>query len=107
MSQDSVHPSHFSRRKCPGCGLVNSSSDEICRRCGTTLSDDDYVEPTHVQEVQPKLPKKRSFRSRVVWILTTTTILLIIFYSSLLLTSDRLNADQRAKVEAAITLIKS
>jgi len=107
MSQDSVHPSHFSRRKCPGCGLVNSSSDEICRRCGTTLSDDDYVEPTHVQEVQPKLPKKRSFRSRVVWILTTTTILLIIFYSSLLLTSDRLNAEQRAKVEAAITLIKS
>ena len=43
----------------------------------------------------------------MVWILTTTTILLIIFYSSLLLTSDRLNAEQRAKVEAAITLIKS
>lgn len=107
MSQDSVHPPHFSRRRCPGCGLVNSSSDEICRRCGTALSDDDVVEPTHVQEVQPQLPKKRGFLRRVVWILTTTTILLIIFYSSLLLSSDGLNADQRAKVETAITLIKS
>src|SRR5262245_19553062 len=107
MSQDSVHPPHFSRRKCPGCGLVNSGSDEICRRCGTALSDDEYVEPHQVENVRSELPKKRGFARRMIWILTTTTILLIIFYSSLLLSSDGLNAEQRAKVETAITLIKS
>lgn len=105
MSQDSIQAPHLSRKKCPNCGLINAGSDELCRRCGTVLHEEEFAESFYAAEPQLAEPKKRPFVKRVIWILTTTAILLVAFYSSLLLTSDRLNADQRAKVQKAVALI--
>ena len=105
MSQDSIQGPHLSRKKCPNCGLVNAGSDELCRRCGTGLDEEEFAELVYVEEPQPAKPEKRPLLKRVIWIVTTTGILLIAFYISLLLSSNGLSADQREKVQKAIALI--
>jgi len=87
--------------------LVNTGSDEVCRRCGTALSEAEFADPSHVAEGQPAKPKKRSLLKRLAWIISATAVLLIIFYASLLISSDRLNPDQAVKVQSAIELIRA
>ncbi len=101
-------PSASSRRKCANCGLVNAAADEVCRRCGASLSGDDETvarEAVPVSFAATDRPK-RSFLRRVAWVCSATTIALIIAYASLLLTSNGLQADQRAKVQAAIAQLQ-
>ena len=72
---------HNTRNKCAQCGLVNSASDSVCRRCGAEFD----AEPVAVVETDEAPPKKsRGFLKRVAWIIGATMILLIIFYLSLL-----------------------
>lgn len=105
MSQDSIQALPRSRNKCPSCGLVNAGLDEVCRRCGSVLDEPEFAEPDCVEEPQPLKPKKRPFAKRVIWVVTTAGILLITFYMSLMLSSDPLTADQREKVQKAISLL--
>ena len=106
MGQDSIQSPHQSRRKCPHCGLVNSGADELCRRCGTALADDESAEPVQASSEIGTTPKKRGFLKRLVWVLGATSIILVIWYASLLISSDGLQADERQKVEAAIALLQ-
>jgi hypothetical protein len=89
----------------------------MCRRCGTSFGEESIAtregpeaEPETraipVEQVAIYKPKRRPLLKRVTWILGTTAILLIIFYASLLLSADRLKADERDKVQRAITLIR-
>jgi hypothetical protein len=106
MTQDSNQTPPQSRRKCPNCGLVNTGSDELCRRCGTSLAGDEPAEPS-----APTAPattvstKKRGFLKRVTWVLGATSIVLLILYASLLVSSDGLQPDQREKVQKAIAVL--
>src|SRR5256714_10943138 len=106
MSQDSIQTPHRSRRKCERCGLVNTSADESCRRCGTALADDESAEPVQAKAEVSTTAKKRGFLKRVTWVLGATSIILVIGYASLLISSDGLQADERQKVEAAVALLQ-
>ncbi len=107
MTQNSTQLPHHSRRKCANCGLVNTGSDELCRRCGTPLAGDEPVEA-----VAPTTPatsataKKRGFLKRVTWVLGATSIILVIWYASLLISSSGLQPDQRGKVQSAIAILQ-
>jgi NADH:ubiquinone oxidoreductase subunit E len=105
MNQDTNQTPHQSRRKCANCGLVNTGSDELCRRCGTPLDADDRAELLQA-EPAGAAPKKRSFLKRVTWVLGATSIILVIWYASLLISSDGLQPDQREKVQNAIALLQ-
>src|SRR5207237_9889688 len=107
MHQDPVQVSHHSRSKCANCGLVNAVADEVCRRCGTSLTDDETA-PSVASETSPAgQTKRRGFLKRIIWVLGATVVLLIIWYASLLISSDGLQSDERSKVEEAINLVKS
>ena len=97
---------HYSRRKCPECGLVNVSADEQCRRCGASLLAEDSFAPQRLDPQPVALPRQRSLVKRIVWIVSATLIILIIWYLSLLLTSNSLQPDQNLKVDIAIGLIE-
>lgn len=102
MNQDSFQ----ARRKCPNCGLVNTSSDKSCRRCGTSLSGDEPAKPGAQTATTPTVStKKRGFLKRVTWVLGATSISLLIWYASLVISSDGLEPDQRDKVQRAIAVI--
>ena len=105
MGQDSIQSPHQSRRKCAHCGLVNSSADQSCRRCGASLADDESAEPIQANAYVPP-QKKRGFLRRVTWVLGATSIILAIWYASLLMSSDGLEAGERQKVEAAVALLQ-
>lgn len=105
MSQDSIQVSQPLRKKCPECGLVNARADETCRRCGTALYQEEFIEPPHTEAALLVKPKKRSLLKRLVWIISATGILLIIFYASLLFSADKPNPDQLVKIQNAIELI--
>jgi len=108
MNQDPTQTPHQSRRKCVHCGLVNTGSDELCRRCGTPLLADEE----RAESVAPPAPattastKKRGFLKRVTWILGATSIVLVTWYASLLISSDGLQPDQREKVQNAIAVLQ-
>lgn len=106
MIQESTHAPHQPRKKCANCGLVNVASDEVCRRCGTLLAEDEQLAPLSIDEPLTIKPRKRSFLKRVTWILGASGLLLIVFYASLLISSDGLTADQNAKVQSAIGLLQ-
>jgi hypothetical protein len=104
MNPDPSQTPHQSRRKCANCGLVNATSDESCRRCGTPLIDEPLVKDA--QPLADAGPKKRSLLKRIAWVLGTTLIILGICYLSLLITSDGLQPDQREEVRKAIAVLK-
>jgi hypothetical protein len=107
MSADSIQVSQLSRNKCPDCGLVNAGSDETCRRCGTVLYEEEFIEHPSTEAVLPVKRKKRSLLKRLVWIFSATAILLIVFYASLLFSADKPNPDQLVKIQSAIDLIRA
>ena len=88
------------RNKCGNCGLVNTQTDESCRRCGASLSEG--VRGTDLGEDKPR---KRSIGRRVAWVMGTTILVLFICYLSLLLTSHDLGYDKRKTVERAIAVL--
>lgn len=104
MSQESIQTPQQSRRKCTNCGLVNASSDELCRRCGTPLADEQQVDDE--EPIVDASPKKRGILKRITWVLATTLIILGIWYVSLLMSSNGLLPDQRGKVQQAIALLQ-
>jgi len=98
--------SNLSRRKCVNCGLINAAADEQCRRCGALLPDNEPPEAQPKEEEPAEKPPRRSFRKRVVWILSATLVTLVAWYISLLMTSDRLQPEQYLKVDVAIGLLE-
>jgi hypothetical protein len=108
MTPDPTQQPHQLRRKCVRCGLVNTGSDELCRRCGTPLTDPEPTEatPVEVAPVAVDTVSKRGLLKRATWILGTTILALIICYVSLLLSSDQLQPYQREKVQAAIAVLQ-
>lgn len=105
MSPDSANTPPSSRQKCPNCGLVNAASDEVCRRCGSPLSDVESSSARTEPEPKPKTGK-RTFLKRVIWVVSATIVILIIFYASLLLSSNALQPDQQRKVQDAIAILR-
>ena len=106
MDQGSIQSPHQLRRKCGHCGLVNAAADELCRRCGTALANNETAEPLPASAEVATTAKKRGFLKRLTWVLGATSIILVIWYASLLITSDGLQPDERQKVEAAIGLLQ-
>jgi hypothetical protein len=106
MNQDPDQTPSPSRRKCANCGLVNTGSDELCRRCGTPLAGEEPAESGPAEPVAGATVKKRGLLRRVVWILGATSIILVIWYASLLFSSVGLQPDQREKVQNAITVLR-
>ena len=97
-----------SRRKCAQCGLVNTGSDELCRRCGTPLAGEERAESGSgpAEPVAAAPVKKRGLLKRATWILGATLIALMFCYASLLITSNALQPDQREKVQNAIAILQ-
>ena len=105
MNDDAHRPSH-GRRKCPDCGLVNVGSDKTCRRCGTALHEEEFIEHPRTELAVPLKPKKRSLLKRLLWIISATAILLMIFYASLLFSADKPNPNQLGQIQSAIDLLQ-
>ena len=105
MNDDAHRPSH-GRRKCPDCGLVNVGSDKTCRRCGTALHEEEFIEHPTTELAVPLKPKKRSLLKRLLWIVSATAILLMIFYASLLFSADKPNPNQLGQIQSAIDLLQ-
>src|ERR1700730_7313034 len=78
MIQDSDQTPHLSRRKCANCGLVNTGSDELCRRCGTPLDEEESVAQQPAGPAGGANVKKRRFLKRVTWILGATYVILVL-----------------------------
>jgi hypothetical protein len=112
MTSDANQTPHQSRQKCAHCGLVNAGTDQLCRRCGSSLSGDD-LDPLVPAEIQsqsrhqeaPRV-KKRTLLKRLSWIFGATLIVLLIFYVSLLMSSDGLRPEQRDQVQKAIAILE-
>lgn len=94
----------MNRNKCSRCGLVNSISDEMCRRCGTSLVGQPASESAEVQGEGVK--PKRAIVRRLIWILGTTFILLFAWYLSLLASSEHLGFDRQKTVDSAVMVLE-
>jgi hypothetical protein len=106
MNANSTQTLHPSRQKCASCGLVNTRSDESCRRCGSPLTDKDPAEQQpDLEAAEETSPQKRGFLKRLTWIVGATLIILLICYTSLLISSDGLQPDQREEVQKAIAVL--
>jgi hypothetical protein len=103
-----VQSPHRARRKCANCQLVNSGTDDVCRRCGTVLPDQLITEVAAAapESLDSEKPRHRSFLKRVLWVLGATTTLLIVWYVSLLVSADGLQPDQSVQVENAIEILQ-
>lgn len=106
MNQEFNQTPPQSRRKCVHCGLVNTGSDELCRRCGTPLAGEERIESGPAEPVAGATEKKRGFLKRVTWVLGATSIILVFWYASLLISSNALQPDQREKVQNAIAVLQ-
>jgi len=95
-----------SRHKCPECGLVNTGTDEQCRRCGASLMSASEERPDHPDSGEVERRPKRSLLRRVGWVVSATLIILVIWYLSLLFSANGLQPDQALKVDIAIGLIE-
>lgn len=91
----------MNRAKCARCGLVNSPTDQHCRRCATPLSSSKLLDGPDNEKV-----KTRSLGKRVLWILGTTLVLLFAWYLSMLLTSQELAFDRRQAVAQAVAILE-
>src|SRR5438552_3901660 len=111
MIPDPNQTPHQSRRKCDNCGLVNTGSDELCRRCGSPLTHDDpnHIAPTKWQPdaeaAERPTANQRGLLKRLTWVAGATLIALLICYVSLLISSDGLPPDQREQVREAIDVL--
>jgi len=107
MIPDANQTPHQSRQKCASCGLVNTGSDETCRRCGSPLTGYEPTGPGPVTELSDEpVRKKRGLLKRLTWIAGATLIALLICYVSLLLSSNVLQPDEREKVQNAIAVLR-
>lgn len=90
----------MSNKKCTQCGLVNFASDELCRRCGSSLDGAAAVET---------LPAPHRTRRILLRLLLTPALILTILtlaYLSLLVTSEAIDSQQRQAVDRAIDIIE-
>ena len=92
----------MNRSKCARCGLVNSASDEVCRRCAAALSPDTLIEEIS----RTGQGKKRGVGRRALWIVGSTLTLLFAWYLSMLLTSEELNFDRRQTLAQAFAVLE-
>jgi hypothetical protein len=92
----------MNRNKCSSCGLVNSTADQTCRRCGESL---EAASAPESDESASEGVKKRGIGRRLIWIFGTTLILLFAWYLSLLASSNYLGYDRRKTVEDAIAVL--
>ncbi len=106
MNRDPDQTPHQSRQKCASCGLVNTGSDELCRRCGNPLTGDDATTTSPDLVPEEPRPKKRGLLKRLTWIAGATLICLLICYVSLLISSDGLQPDQREEVQQASAVLE-
>lgn len=106
MNPDPNQTPHHSRKKCANCGLVNTGSDESCRRCGAVLSVDEEQDSAPVEPIADATPKKRGFLKRLTWVLAATLVILLVWYTSLFISSEGLKSDQREKVRNAIVQLE-
>jgi len=107
MIPDSNQTPHRSRQKCASCGLVNTISDELCRRCGNPLAGDKSTEGRpDLKGPEETSTKKRGILKRLTWIVGATAIVLVIWYVSLMVSSDGLQPDQREQVQKAIAVLE-
>jgi len=91
----------MNRNKCLQCGLVNSASDETCRRCGSLLTESALEDAATEEPV-----KKRSIGKRIIWIAGATVFALLSFYLSLRITSEDLDFDKRQVVHRSINILE-
>ncbi len=94
----------MSKNKCPGCRLVNASTDEICRRCGAPLTGETAA-PAELEPIQEP-NRKRTLGKRLVWILGATLLFLFGSCVSLRITSDELGSDQDQIVDRSIAILE-
>ena len=92
----------MNRQKCSRCGLVNSQTDETCRRCGASLAGKQASQA----EGEPGDKPGRGIIRRLVWIIGTTFVLVFACYLSLLATSEGVRLDRRKTVEDAVALLE-
>jgi len=74
----------MNRIKCFQCGLVNSNSDQFCRRCKTNLSEFEKIPPKITSTVQTKFDNasERSYLGSVI-VLIIVVVIGGYFYTSL------------------------
>jgi hypothetical protein len=106
MTTDFNQTLQQSRQKCANCGLVNTRSDESCRRCGAALAVDEDIEAGPLEPITDAGPKKRGFLKRLTWVMSATLVILLVWYASLFISSDGLQSDQREKVRTAIVQLE-
>jgi len=90
------------KNKCPRCGLVNTDTDDTCRRCSAPLT----AGAGEGGDAGEETVKKRSIAKRLVWILGATLFLLFAFYMSLRVTSQDLGYDQRQIVVRSVAILE-
>src|SRR5882672_9855694 len=107
MGPGSIQTPQQSRRKCVQCGLVNTVSDELCRRCGNPLPEGEATEQRpSIEAAEQSGTKKRGLLKRLTWIVGATLFTLLICYVSLLISSSGLQPDQREEVQKAIAVLE-
>lgn len=92
----------MSGRKCPRCGMVNWAGDAACRRCGASF---ERRARQRAGEEAGAPARTRSLARRLLFIAGALLLFVLSAYASLLLTSERVNAEQRRTVERAVDVL--
>ena len=96
--------------KCPQCALVNFAEVHQCRRCGEYLGNviATPVGSTQLPTTEPaEPPENPNLTLRVLPVAGTIIVLVFAWWASLLLSSDGLDAQQRATVERAVAILRA
>lgn len=94
------------RSKCPRCGLVNFATDEVCKRCGEPLAEDQAEAHFAETESGERRQRLHPIIRRGLVILGVTLGILFLFYASLLKTSEPLSFEQQQAVTRSIALLE-
>ena len=89
--------------KCPRCKLVNFAGEEICKRCGTLLTNG---KGGALDENADKGRGRFRLIKRALVVLGTVLGVLLIFYGSLLKSSDPLSYDEQQVVKSSIGVLE-